>query len=69
VPTCSPANALLWVTWDEFRIPAALATKIVKPQDLKICILVASDAYFLSFDKNLPGFSSFPPLLIGPAGQ
>ena len=34
-------NALLWVTWNGAKIEAALVTKIVKPHDTKICILVA----------------------------
>lgn len=34
-------NALLWITWNGSKIEAALVTKIVKPHDTKICILVA----------------------------
>lgn len=34
-------NALLWIVWDGCAITAALVTKIVKPHDTKICILVA----------------------------
>jgi hypothetical protein len=35
------ANALLWIVWDGWKIVAALVTKIIKPHDTKICILVA----------------------------
>lgn len=34
-------NALLWITWDGLAIKAAGVTKIVRPYDTKICILVA----------------------------
>lgn len=34
-------NALLWIVWDCGKVKAALVTKIVKPHDTKICILVA----------------------------
>lgn len=34
-------NALLWITWNGSAIQAAGVTKIVKPYDIKICILVA----------------------------
>lgn len=34
-------HALLWITWNGFKVSAALVTKIIKPYDTKICILVA----------------------------
>lgn len=34
-------NALLWIVWDGFAITSALVTKIIKPHDTKICLLVA----------------------------
>jgi hypothetical protein len=34
-------HALLWIIWDGAKITAALVTKIIKPHDTKICILVA----------------------------
>jgi hypothetical protein len=34
-------DALLWITWDGEKIPAALVTKIIKPHTTKACILVA----------------------------
>lgn len=34
-------RALLWIIWDGAAIAAAGVTKIVKPYDTKICILVA----------------------------
>lgn len=34
-------RALLWITWLDEEIKAALVTKIVKPHTIKACVLVA----------------------------
>ena len=34
-------KSLLWITWNGLLIEAALVTKITKPYDTKVCILVA----------------------------